>query len=336
MKRVLGIVIIIIMAILLIEVPAQADTQITKITPSKARQGEVIDIVAEGVGFQEGWTAKLYLWDNTDLENIIIEEIAAEEAIFISSQKYEVKGIDLEGAMISDKWKLILGGVNANFEVEGETPIPNPQLPYTWYLAEGSTGGDPQSNFETWISIMNPNEEDTTVDIAYMTDTERVNGPEFVMSPRTRKTINVADVVPDTWSVSSVIQSDLPIVVTRSMYWNDRVGGHCSLGVQDIGKKWYVAEGSTKGGFETWILIQNPGLEDAEVIIVYLSDDEEKRGPALTVQAESRVTINVADSVPDTWSIATEVQADRDIIVESAMYWGGRQGGLESVGYLVD
>ena len=226
----------------------------------------------------------------------------------------------------------VLGGDLEPLMVETQT-----EFPYTWYFAEGSTGENQQTQFETWISIMNPNNKSAWVELIYMTDKEVIAGSRFDMPARSRKTINIAsDRKFQGWSVSTMVRSDLPIVASRSMYWNNRQGGHYSLGTQDIGKKWYVPEGSTKGEFETWILIQNPGNEDAEVSIVYLLDNEEKRGPALTVQAKTRFTINVADSVPDTWSVATEVEADKDIIVESSMYWNGRQGGLGSIGYLVD
>ena len=38
---------------------------------------------------------------------------------------------------------------------------------------------------------------------------------------------------------------------------------HDSIGATETAAKWYLAEGSTDGGMETWVLVQNPG--DAEV-----------------------------------------------------------------------
>ncbi|MCG2794725.1 MAG: hypothetical protein L6427_02445, partial [Actinomycetia bacterium] len=101
----------------------------------------------------------------------------------------------------------------------------------TWYLAEGSTGSDPACSFETWVLVMNPGSETANVELTYMTENGAVPGPSMELEPGSRRTVNVADVVPDNWSVSTKVVSDQDVIAERSTYWNGRVGGHDSIGL---------------------------------------------------------------------------------------------------------
>jgi hypothetical protein len=42
------------------------------------------------------------------------------------------------------------------------------------------------------------------------------------------------------------------------MYGGNRTWAHDSIGVTAPAPVWYLAEGSTEGGMETWVLVQNP------------------------------------------------------------------------------
>ena len=211
-------------------------------------------------------------------------------------------------------------------------------FPYTWYFAEGSTGGDQQTQFETWISVVNPQDTTTAFQYYFLTDKGFIMGSTHELFARTRQTINIADFVPDTWSVSTVIKANEELVVSRSMFWNNRVAGHCSLGTQELGKRWCFPEGSTDYGFETWILVQNPGEQEATVEINYLQTQfkGEIKGPTVKIPAKSRISLNVADTVPNCASVSTEIISDQDVVVEGAMYWNNRQGGIESAACLMD
>ena len=200
----------------------------------------------------------------------------------------------------------------------------------TWYVAEGSTGG----GFETWICLQNPGDTDATVDITYITDYGDVMGPRLDLKAHTRQSVNVADSVPDTWSVSTVVKSNKPVVAERAMYWNDKTGGHASIGVTSPSNTWYVAEGSTGGGFETWILVQNPGDTDATVEFVCMTETGQAPGRRLNVKAHTRQNVNVANVLPDFWSVSTTITSDEPVIVERAMYWSDRGGGHASIGAL--
>ncbi|MBU4174821.1 MAG: hypothetical protein KJ907_04405, partial [Actinobacteria bacterium] len=68
------------------------------------------------------------------------------------------------------------------------------------------------------------------------------------------------------------------------------------------------------------------------VDITYMTESGEVPGPQLELEPGSRGTVNVADTVPGEWSVATRVTGDKDIIAERSTYWNGRQGGHDSIG----
>ena len=57
----------------------------------------------------------------------------------------------------------------------------------------------------------------------------------------------------------------------RSMYFNYEgiLGGSASIGVPSARNNWYLAEGYTGGDFDTWVLVQNPGTNDARVTMKF-------------------------------------------------------------------
>jgi hypothetical protein len=186
----------------------------------------------------------------------------------------------------------------------------------TWYLAEGCTNG----GFETWVLVQNPNDSPATVQLSYMTQAGPVPGPTALIGPDSRETFSVADTVPDNWEVSTMVTADVPVIAERAMYGGGRTWGHDSVGVSQPAENWYLAEGCTRNGFETWVLVQNPNDSAAEIEITYMTPDGAVEGPAETLPANSRKSYNVARWVPDNWQVSTMVNSDLPVIAERAMY----------------
>ena len=105
------------------------------------------------------------------------------------------------------------------------------------------------------------------------------------------------------------------------MYWENRIGGHNSTGVTEPSKTWYLAEGSTGGSFETWVLVQNPGDETADIQFTFMTPDGEREGPSDQIPPGSRRTYNVADTLPGEYSVATSVTSTKDVVAERSVYW---------------
>ena len=220
------------------------------------------------------------------------------------------------------------------------------RLATEWYLAEGSTGADHRGSFQSWVLIQNPGDSTAEVEITYMTPDGPIPGPQPTLAPRTRQTFDVADTVPDNWSVSTTVTSDNPVVCERAMYWDSadgvyRQAAHDSIGTDQPDDTWYLAEGSTgsdfRGGFQTWVLLQNPGSETANSQITYMTAEGSIAGPTATLAPGTRQTFDVSEVVPGNWSVSTMVTSDNPIIAERAMYWdsgGGtyRQSAHDSIG----
>jgi len=193
----------------------------------------------------------------------------------------------------------------------------------SWYLAEGCTG----NSFETWVLLQNPGDAPANVNITYMNAAGSVPGPSVSLPAKSRKTINVADTLPNDVQVSTNVRSDQPIIAERAMYWNNRTAGTCAVGLAQMGTEWYLAEGCTGGKFETWILVQNPTDAAAKVTLTYMNENGSQAGPVLDIAAHSRSSINVADTLPGDWQVSTKVTSDQPVVAERAVYWNGRIGG---------
>ena len=79
------------------------------------------------------------------------------------------------------------------------------------------------------------------------------------MAPTSRTTFIVNGVTGlPPGAVSAIVESDVDIVVERSMTWPGAAhrGGHNSGGVLAPAAQWYLAEGVT-GFFETFVLVTN-------------------------------------------------------------------------------
>ena len=105
------------------------------------------------------------------------------------------------------------------------------------------------------------------------------------------------------------------------MYYNNRTCAHDSIGVTEPNETWYLAEGCTDGGFETWILVQNPGADTASVDLTFMTDEGEVTGPHLEIEGGSRQSVNVASTV-QTYNVSTRVDSTKPVVAERAMYYG--------------
>ena len=194
----------------------------------------------------------------------------------------------------------------------------------TWYLAEGSTDW----GFEEYVQVQNPGGETATVELAFMTP----YGPEpsysMAVPPRSRATVRVNDVVPVT-DVSVKVTSSHDIICERAMYWNNRIEGTDCIGVQAPSYAWYLAEGCTDYGFETFLTIQNPQSRAALVTVTYLTESGPVEKEPFVINRNSRYSVNVADDLPSS-NMSFKVVSSERIICERSMYWDGRRGGHAS------
>ncbi|MEW6555151.1 MAG: DUF5719 family protein [Actinomycetota bacterium] len=202
----------------------------------------------------------------------------------------------------------------------------------TWYLAEGATS----SPYTTYILVQNPNPTDVTVDLSFMTSTGLQEPPEWQDIPiagGTRRSFNLVEHVSD-FNVSTRVASEGGgVIAERAMYWNGMASGHVAHGQLSPKFRSYLAEGCTTGGFETWVLLQNPGPSDAVVYITYQTENGAIERAPLPVPAGVRTNVNVGLDVGETTDVSTLVRSSAPIVAERAVYWKGQIEGTCSTGY---
>jgi hypothetical protein len=190
------------------------------------------------------------------------------------------------------------------------------------YLAEGASN----AFFKTRIALVNPGATAATAVLRYFgTNRELSRAQVVAVGARQRATVLLDDVgaAPD-YSFSTAIESDQPLVVDRTMWWDaSAYGSHAERAMDAPSTTWFVAEGATHGGFALFYLLQNPSLEPAHVTMTYL-----RPAPAApivrthTVGGEQRLTIVVDAEAPElaATDVSARLDSDRPILVEHAMY----------------
>ena len=124
------------------------------------------------------------------------------------------------------------------------------------------------------------------------------------------------------------------MVCERSMYGNGNSWGHDSVGTNAPATTWYLAEGCTDGQMETWVLVQNPGAEEATVDLALQTGSGERKPDGLqgvTVPANTRRSFNLNDYVTD-YQVSTTVTSSAGVVCERSMYGPGKTWGTNSIG----
>ncbi|MBK5093351.1 MAG: DUF11 domain-containing protein [Actinobacteria bacterium] len=198
-----------------------------------------------------------------------------------------------------------------------------------WFIAEGSTG----AGFETYILVQNPQDGSADVVATFMNDKGVAAEKGFSMMPHSRATLRVSDYVPNEFDVSTKITANQDVVAERSMYWDklevqqtyEMRDGHSSTGVSSLGATWMIAEGSTGTGFDTWILLSNPGDSEADTAVTFMNAEGPLAPINVKIPPRSRKTIRINDYVPDDFNVSTLIESNTPLVAERSMYWDKRE-----------
>jgi hypothetical protein len=208
----------------------------------------------------------------------------------------------------------------------------------TGYLAEGSTAG----GMETWVLVQNPLTAEQHVNLYLMTESGPVNPPELqgvAIPANSRRSFDLGLYV-NSYNVSTVVTSveGWGLLCERSMYGPGRAWAHNSVCSFFTSRTWLLAEGSTAGDMETWVLVQNPAGAETHIDITLLTESGPVNPPGLawvTIPARSRVSFNIGDHLDEANFGILVSSSDTELLVERAMYGNGRQWGTDSIGYPV-
>jgi hypothetical protein len=202
---------------------------------------------------------------------------------------------------------------------EGSCSIGTTSPSTTWYLPEGSSAW----NFETWTLVENPGDTTADVTLTYMTGDAMQKVVQKKIPAYSRASYNMAG---DIGARDSAVEvtSDIPVIAEGSQYRNNRREGDCSIGATTPSNDYFLGEGSTAWGFRTFILVQNPGSDPANVTLTYMTPTGPKVQPAFTMPPLSRKTINVNDVAGMTnTDLSTQIHSDKPIVASRSMYWNG-------------
>jgi hypothetical protein len=209
-----------------------------------------------------------------------------------------------------------------------------PPKPTSWYLAEGTSDW----GFETYVTIENPNASACTAQVSYMTKSGLKTRPDITLPAQSQTVINPRNDLGSTdFSTKVTCKEGRPIYVDRRMMWTGGSGaqvgqeGHSSVGVTAPDRTWYLAEGSSKWGFECWLLIQNPNASAASCQVTYMIDGAAPKTVTKTVPANSRQSYNIADDIGQA-DASIKVVGSLPVIPERAMYRYNRREGHDSIG----
>ena len=204
-----------------------------------------------------------------------------------------------------------------------------------WYFAEGTT----RSGFQEWLTLQNPSDYNTTVDITYMLGDGSTMTQQVPVAARTRATVDVNAFVGPEQDVSMKVESpDAGIVAERPMYFDYHgyaAGGHNVVGSLGRASRWYFAEGTTRSGFDTYLCLQNPNSVSGSATITYILGDGSTENQTLSLPATSRQTVRVSDIVGTEKDVSIVVDANTLIIAERPMYFdyhGFAPGGHNAMG----
>ena len=194
----------------------------------------------------------------------------------------------------------------------------------TWYLAEGST----VPPFQTWVLLLNPNPVPAQVQLRFMREDGSVVEQGQLVPAMGRQSVYV-NALFVTSGFATQVTADQPVVVERAMYFDGGQGGHDTLATPAPGKTWYLAAGGSRAGFDTWLLVENPGNAPANVKVSFITDSGAVVNQPLFVLPHARTSLYTDPLVPDA-AYGLRVDSDQPIIAERAVYFDSGRAGYDS------
>jgi glucose/arabinose dehydrogenase len=211
-----------------------------------------------------------------------------------------------------------------------------------WFFAEGATG----SFFDTFLLLANPDQTRTAhVTVSYLLPDGTVVPVPHTIAPNSRATYNVQGEDPRLAStaLSTVVDSDVPIVAERSMYWpKDWTEAHNSPGATETGVLWATAGGEEGGDFgaQTYVLIANTSSFAGTARVTVLRETQAPLTMEIPLAPNSRSNVPIgatpefAAAVNSRFGVVIESLGDMpaQIVVERATYSNDASGNVWAAG----
>lgn len=208
-----------------------------------------------------------------------------------------------------------------------------------FYFAEGTT----RPGFDTYLCILNPGTTKAQVKISYQRGDGTGQDQLVDVSAHSRMTVNTGDVLGSAeapgsdFSAHVKSMNGVPIIAERPMYFNYKgswSGGHTNIGARELSAKSFLAEGTCRNNFETYICIQNPNDTPSNVKATYLRSDGSRSEQSLSIPPRSRGTLRPSDVIGygdnDSFDFSTMVETldGTKVAVERPLYFSYKNAWL--------
>jgi hypothetical protein len=283
---------------------AQVAPTIKKITPDATYKG--MPVAIEGCNF--------FCTQLEGFSKVTFNGVDAGKALYWSSQ-YIVVTVPEDATSGPVVVTTIFGSSNScQFTVLEQPTI------MSCYLAEGTT----RPGFEEWLTLYNPWDEECAATVEYMIADAANRMRIYNVPAHTRLTVYVNSEIGSDHDVSVYVTSPVRLYVERPMYFRYKdkwSGGHDTMPALQTSETWYFAEGTTRSGFEEWLCLANPGLEEAKVNVTYIFADGQTTTLPYTVPPLKRYTIDVNSTVGPERDVGLKVESNVPVVAERPMYF---------------
>lgn len=194
----------------------------------------------------------------------------------------------------------------------------------SWFLAEGSTFPP----FETWILLLNPNPDPATVQLRFLREDGSTTLQQELIPGMGRRSVYV-NALFTTSGFATQVTADQPVVVERAMYFDHGQGGHDTIATAAPGKTWFLAAGASRDGFDTWLLLENPGNNPANVKVSFMTDAGTVVTQPLFILPHARSSLYTDPVVPGA-TYGIRVDSDEPIVAERAVYFDSGRAGYDA------
>lgn len=221
---------------------------------------------------------------------------------------------------------------------EGEPPgleftLGAPAPATEWYFPAGEVSEQARQT----ITVMNPNEEESSVSVALSTDEEPVQSSkllEIAVAPQSSRRLVIPDRLDtrtgNVGGVSAVVSvdNDVPVVAESTMTFDDEMTGRATeVGATEVSDRWLVAPPSHEPATDALVL-QNPTTEEATVnVAIYDGRSEEESGgisserlQGITVPPGLRVSISLEGIEASRGSWLEVVATSGEVVAERTTF----------------
>ena len=293
------------------------DTVVSVFNPGAVAADVVVRFLA-AAGTSTSRTLRLAAYERTDLASCCIGTLEATEFAVVVESNVPV---------VADR-RVTWDRVTA-YGSHASTAVQAPAT--TWYFAEGATIG----GLQTFLLLQNPGVTDGSATIEFLLADGTPATRTVAVPAASRRTVwvNQEGSPLDRAEFAIIVRTSVPMVAERAMYRDTSAqmfaAGTNAVGVTAPAVHWSFAEGTTRGGFDTFVLVANPS--DAPVVITARFEGAGPAGVPVSVmrtyalEPRRRLTIWVDEAAAPLADaeFSTTISATAPIVAERAMWWRG-------------